>query len=399
MFMLYIVFSFSKTKHSIMIELWTHRQQYEEIENVVEEVINLLGRNQIWNFGDDLVDIHSRVKQLEELLDLSANDTVRLVGICGMGGIGKTTLATALFNKISPQFNACCYLDDLSKIYCNFGAASAQKQLLCQALNQGNMEIRNVSHGTMLITTRLRHLKMLVVVDNVDHVEQLEKLGLHPEYLGAGSRIVIISRDCHILQNYGVNEVYNVQVLDETQALQLFFKKAFKSHDIPKEYKELTLEALKYANGLPLAIKVLGSFLHDRDVCEWRSALTRIKENPSKDIMDVLRISFDGLENLEKQIFLDIACFIYSSGYFCKSDVMRLLGYRQFYPDIGMKVLIEKSHISYDKYECVQMHDLLKELGKSIVREKAPKEPRKWSRLWNYKDLQKVMKTNKVNEL
>ena len=316
-----------------------------------------------------------------------------------MGGIGKTTVATSLFKKISPQYNSFCYLDDLSKIYFNFGATSAQKQLLSQALNEvKNMEIQNVFHGTMLIRTRLRHLKMLVVLDNVDEVEQLEKLGLRPEYLGAGSRLIIISRDSHILQNYGVNEVYNVEVLDETQALQLFFKKAFKSHDIPKEYKELTLEALKYASGLPLAIKVLGSFLHGRDVCEWRSALTRIKENPSKDIMDVLRISFDGLENLEKELFLEIACFLPINHSYWESQMENLLEYRQFHPDISIKVLIDKSLISCED-EKIEMHDLLKELGKNIVREKAPKEPIKWSRLWSYKDFQKVMKINKVNKI
>ncbi|QCD87436.1 hypothetical protein DEO72_LG3g1972 [Vigna unguiculata] len=65
-------------KLSEMFELWPLRKQYEEIENVVEKVIDILGRNQIWSFGDDLVDMHSRVKQLEEVLDLSANDTVRL---------------------------------------------------------------------------------------------------------------------------------------------------------------------------------------------------------------------------------------------------------------------------------------------------------------------------------
>ncbi|BAT89926.1 TMV resistance protein [Vigna angularis] len=375
-----------------------NKQQYEEIENVVEEVINILGRDQIWNFGDDLVDMHSRVKKLEELLDLSANDIVHLVGIVGMGGIGKTTLATALFNKISPQFNACCYHDDLSKIYCNFGAASAQKQLLCQALNQGNIEIHNASHGTMLIRTRLCHLKALVVVDNVDQVEQLKKLGLQSEYLGAGSRIIIISRNCRILQNYGVNKVYEVEVLDKTQSLQLLLNKAFRSNDIGKEHKGLTLDILKYVNGLPLAIEVLGSFLLDRDVCEWRSALTRMEENPSKDIMDVLRISYDGLENIEKEIFLDIACFFSNNNsYSWEPTVKKFLDYRQFFPDIGMKVLIEKSLISRQNGD-IKMHGLLKELGKSIVREKAPKEPRKWSRLWNYKDLQKVMKINKEAE-
>jgi len=195
----------------------------------------------------------------------------------------------------------------------------------------------------MLMKSRLCHLKTLLVLDNVDEVEQLEKLGLHPEYLGAGSRLIIISRDCCILQNYRVNEVYNVQVLDEAQARQLLYRKAFKSNDIRKEYKELTIDVLKYVNGLPLAIKVLGSFLFDRDACESRSALTRMKENPSKDIMDVLRISFDSLENLEKEIFLDIACFFSNRmGYSWKPRVKKLLDYRQFYPDIGMKVLTER---------------------------------------------------------
>jgi len=375
-------------------ELWPHRQQSEEIENVVEKVIDILGRNQIWSFGDDLVDMNSRVKKLEERLDLSANDIVRLVGIYGMGGIGKTTLATALFNKISPQYSACCYIDDLSKIYLDSGAKGAQKQILCQALNQG-MEIHNVFQGTKLIRTRLCHSKTLVVLDNVDQVEQLEKLGLDPEYLGAGSRIIIVSRDLSILQHYRVNEVYHVPVLDETQALQLLYKIAFKSNDITEEYKKLTIDVLNYVKGLPLGIKVLGSFLLDRDVSDWRITLTRMKENPSKGIMNVLRISFDGLENLEKELFLDIACFL--SSQIWETKVNELLDYRQFYPEIGMKVLIEKSLISRRGWQ-IEMHDLLKELGKSIVREKAPKEPRKWSRLWSYEDLKKVMKINKVKE-
>ena len=83
----------------------------------------------------------------------------------------------------------------------------------------------------------------------------------------------------HILRNYGIDGVYNVQLLNKDKALQLLCKKAFKSDDIVKGYEEVTHDVLKYVNGLPLAIKVLGSFLFDRHVFEWRSALTRMKEN------------------------------------------------------------------------------------------------------------------------
>ncbi|RDX72289.1 TMV resistance protein N, partial [Mucuna pruriens] len=106
--------------------------------------------------------------------------------------------------------------------------------------------------------------------------------------------IIIISRDSHILRNHGVNEVYNAQLVNVNKSLQLLCRKTFKSVDIVKDYEKLTYDVLKYVNSLLLVNK-------------WRSALARQKENPSKDIMNVLQISFDGLEEMEKKIFLDIA--------------------------------------------------------------------------------------------
>jgi hypothetical protein len=79
---------------------------------------------------------------------------------------------------------------------------------------------------------------------------------------------------------------------------------------------------------------------------------------------------------MEKDIFLDIACF------FDGDDVTRvkeILDFRGFHPEIGLRVLIDKSFITCEG--AIWMHDLFKELGKSIVREKSPKEPRKWNRM------------------
>jgi len=341
----------------------------------------------------DIVGMHSQVEELENFLILDSNDDVRVVGICGIGGIGKTTLAKALCARISNQFAGCCFIDDVSKTYRDYGPIGVQKQLLCQTLNEENLEISNHSTGSNLIQTRLCQMKSLVVLDNVDKVEQLDQLAITRDCLGTGSRIIVISRDGHILRENGVDEVYKVQPLDHNNALQLFCMKAFKSDDIMSGYGDLTDDVLKYTNGLPLAIKVLGSFLYGREVSVWRSALERLRENPSPCIMDVLRISFDGLHDTEKNLFLDIACLFDRDS---ETYVKKKLDIRGFLHKIGLKVLIDKSFITSEMRR-ICMHDLFKELGKSIVREKSIKEPRKWNRLWDYKDVHKVISENMVN--
>ena len=349
---------------------------------------------------DGLVGMYSRVEQLEKLLEFNSNDDVRVVGICGMGGIGKTTLARVVYDRNFQQYGACCFIDDISKIYHDGGLISAQKQLICQIMNEEIQDIWNISKANNLIKTRLCHLKALIVLDNVDEIEQLQKLGVNRDCLCEGSRIIVISRDRHILNEYGMDEVYNVQLLNEDEAHQLFCKKAFKRDvimgcdDISKEYEELMDLALEYAQCLPLAIEVLGSFLCGRDISEWRSALARLRDNPKKEIMDVLQISFDGLELKEKEIFLDIACFfnIKNKGY-----VSKILDCCGFHSCIGIRVLIDKSLITIDKYGIITMHDMLQELGRKIVRQNAPNEPWKWSRIWRNEDFKRIMSEKMVN--
>ncbi|XP_072082480.1 disease resistance protein RUN1 isoform X2 [Arachis hypogaea] len=371
------------------------KSQSAEIENIVKVVTSILSPKQSSSLSNDIVGMHSPVQELEKLLVLDSDDDVRVVGICGMGGIGKSTLATILYEKISHQYDASCFVDDVSRIYEGYGPLGVQKQLLCQAFMEENFPTCNLSLANNLIQTRLRHRKVLIVLDNVDQGIQLEKLAIKPEWLGRGSRMIIVSRDEHILREYGVDDVYKVKLLNDENALQLFCRKAFKCNHVAKDYENLTNSVLTYANGLPLAIRVLGSFLFGRDVSEWSSALVRLKENPTKDIMDVLRISFDGLENMEKEIFLDIACFFHNEFVGYVKDILNIRG---FYADIGIRILIDKSLITCNHWGWIVMHDLLQELGRSIVREKSPKEPGKWSRLWDQKDLRYVQQENKTAE-
>ncbi|KAL1362167.1 hypothetical protein AAHE18_03G060100 [Arachis hypogaea] len=370
-----------------------NKSQSANIEEIVKAVTSILSPKPSSSLSNDIVGMQSPLEELKKILALGLDDDVRVVGICGMGGIGKSTLATILYEEISHQYDVSCFVDDVSETYRHYGPLGVQKQLLCQAFKEENFPICNLSLANNLIQTRLRHRKVFIVLDNVEKGIQLEKLAIKREWVGPGSRIIIVSRDEHILREYGVDGVYKVQLLNDENALQLFCRKAFKCNHVAQDYRRLTNSALTYASGLPLAIRVLGSFLFGRNVSEWSSALVRLKENPTKDILDVLRISYDGLEEMEKEIFLDIACFFPSREW----DLEDILSIRGFQPDIGLRILIDKSLIT-NVGNMICMHDLLRDLGRSIVREKSPKEPRKWSRLWNQKDLSDVLRENKAAE-
>jgi hypothetical protein len=243
----------------------------------------------------DLVGLTSPLEELEKHLCLDSANDVQVVGICGMKGIGKSTLAAVLYDRIFHEFEACCVIEDVSKIYRVDGPIGVQKQILRQTLKEERLRVCNPYEATILIRSRMLHLKALLILDNVDQIEQLEKLAVNRECFGAGSRIIIISRYEHILKEYGVDAhaPYKVPLLNQIDSLQLlFYQKAFKCADITSYYEQLACEMLHYTNGRPLAIKILGSFLFTLHISQWKNALIRLRESPNKDIIDVLQSKY-----------------------------------------------------------------------------------------------------------
>ncbi|KAF8029326.1 hypothetical protein BT93_E1881 [Corymbia citriodora subsp. variegata] len=283
----------------------------ELIQRIVKEISTHLDRTPL-HVAKHLVRIDSRVVKLKSMLNLESNDDVVMVGLWGRG-IGKTTLARALYNAIFTQFESSCLLANVREaLKDSKDLVQLQEKLLSEILPlQKILVLSNVDRGINLIQHRLRHKKVLLVLDDVDDLRQLNALAGECRWFGNGSRIIVTTRDKHLLTCHGIDQdhVYEVKALDDNEARKLLSDHAFPTHQKLEIKIDLVDSILKYARVLPLALEVLGSLLCGRREDVWESTLHKLSRIPNKTINDVLKISYNGLEENEKEIFLDMACF------------------------------------------------------------------------------------------
>ncbi|XP_056175548.1 disease resistance protein RUN1-like [Syzygium oleosum] len=378
------------------IKGWELKKQghWKFIKSVIQEIVMKLKTKDKYVI-EHIVGMHDRVEAIMKLLDVDSGG-MRIVLIHGMGGIGKTTLAKVVFNKINHLFSHCCFLGNVRESSLSFGLITLQKQLLSNMFGSGFHDIINdVDDGIKVIAQRLSNKKVFIVLDDVDDEEQLEKLAIKHVSLNSGSKIIITARNKSVLKADQIFE-YEVKPLDSVQSLELFSRHAFGRNFPTNDYDSLSRQVVSMTGGLPLALEVIGSLLHCQNKALWIDVLDNLREIPHEKVQDKLKISYNALSHEQKQIFLDIACLFVDED---QTNAFYMWKDCRFFPDYSIQVLVCMSLIKITDDNKFWMHDQLRYLGRKIVCGYTRlMDPRKQSRLWDPLTAFNIIRTEERKE-
>ncbi|XP_031492369.1 disease resistance protein RPV1-like isoform X2 [Nymphaea colorata] len=386
--------------HGFTLKSNANGDEAELVDIIVEEVQSKLGKSPL-HVAKYPIGMEGQVQEVRKLLKKDGQG-VNMIALQGMPGIGKTTIAKAVYNELFHDFHgASTFISDVGEKFRKGEGVKCQEQLIYDIMGKEDRfkhSIGSTDAGINKIKETTRCRKVLVVLDDIDRVEQLQALAGARDWFGLGSVIIITTKDKSLLSKQDIEEsqIYKPKLLDEEESFQFLVRHVLKGRQPTKKELDMLREIAKTAGGLPLAIEVLGPHLScKRNMEVWRRELEKLKEIPVEDVESKLKISYDGLPDVEKEIFLDICCF------FVGADCGRSTHYYweacRFHSESAIKLLQDRSLISLDKQNRFHMHDLLRNMGREIVLRRSEVPPSwKLSRVWTTDDIFDLLERDEV---
>ncbi|XP_023634750.1 disease resistance protein RPS6-like isoform X1 [Capsella rubella] len=365
------------------------------IEAIANDILAKLNLAPSKDF-EDFVGMEDHIAKMSVLLDLESEE-VRMVGIWGTSGVGKTSIARVLYNQLSRQFQGSVFIDRafVSKSLEIYKSANPDdynmklhllRNFLSEILDKKDIRIDCLGE----VEERLKHRKVLILIDDLDDQVVLDTLVGQTQWFGSGSRIILVTKDKHFLRAHRIDLIYEVCLPSQELALQMFCRYTFRQNFPPDGLMELASEVALCAGNLPLGLKVLGSYLRGREKEDLIDILSRLRNGLDGKIEKTLRVSYDGLnDKKDKAIFRHIACLFNGKNV---NEIKLLLAHSGLDVNIGLKNLVDKSLI-HVREDIVEMHSLLQEMGKEIVRAQSD-EPGEREFLMDSKDICDLLEDN-----
>eukprot|EP01018_Ginkgo_biloba_P030794 Gb_33212 [translate_table: standard] len=361
---------------------------------VVDEVMKKVSSTETLFVAKFPIGLEKHVNKLKEYIFQwrTAEKNVICVGIIGMGGIGKSTLAKALYNEIRSNFSRASYIEDVKAQVEKNGSKHIQQSLLQQLLRY-NFELSNSSQGEEMLRKKLNGKDALIVYDNIEYSYQMDAI-FFEDVLHPGSAIIVTTRDQSIFRRWNNYLKYELSTLHFSQSKELFCRHAFHSDHPFAPFDILVDQFVNVCKGLPLALEVCSSQLYNQSYANWISFWKRISAKMLPELQSILRASYEQLDKKQKEIFLDIAIFFYGEN---SETIPRVWEEKAGDFSYDLQILERKCMIKLD-CSWLGMHDLFRELGRAIVDEECPKYPGRRSRLWRPSDVKDVLQNSSGTE-
>ncbi|KFK26019.1 hypothetical protein AALP_AA8G193000 [Arabis alpina] len=267
----------------------------EMISKIVRDVANELPSTDF----NRLVGIEAHVAKMKSMMCLES-DKVKIVEIWGPSGIGKSTIARALYKQVSCNFQLKFYKEDVDGIQYddNYLQNHLENELLSGILDHRDMKIPDIQEAQL----RLRHQRVLLILDDVSSNE-LKAFGNLIQGLRFGSKVVVTSEDVFKLKTNGINQIYKVVFPAREEALQILSYSAFGQKSPPRSYLEKAIEAVRIVDPFPLDLKVIGSSLRGKTKDEWTTILPTFRKYLKEGYMSrakVIRFACNGLSTKQE---------------------------------------------------------------------------------------------------
>ncbi|KAL3744348.1 hypothetical protein ACJRO7_013590 [Eucalyptus globulus] len=371
-------------------EKFANGHEAELITELVQVIMDEQRHNFLPPLPGNLVGNDDRVAEVMKLADIAPSET-RIIGICGIGGIGKTTLAKNIYNKLAKKFECRSFLIDIRETIKGQSMVHIQNILISDITGNRGSCVPDSMRGIVNIQSSCNGKKVLIVLDDVGEPDHLDKLIGHCNF-GLGSRIIITCRDKALLKSE--YKCYELKEMNDRDSMLLFCLHAFGGKQPPTELATLSGNIVAAAGGFPLTLEIIGSCLKQKgkDEVIWTETLEKLRQVPPRNVQEKLKMSYDSLDDKEKRMFLDIACFFIGINKRFVTYLWKDLG---LCPAIGLARMIDLSLIKYGDNDELRMHDQLRDLGRDIACP-ADKESWDWSRLWG-EEAMKVLRRKEVN--
>ncbi|CAM6128931.1 unnamed protein product [Calypogeia fissa] len=262
----------------------------------------------------ELPDSLTGVERILEEVKGKLKNTRRL-GFHGMGGIGKTTLVMALFNDLERFYDCTCFIKDVKDI------TGPGQKVLDTVLVSMHYRGKKSTEDTAGLELKMRGKTLLLVLDDVNSERDLNIVAKLIRDIGidvAGSRFVATSRNKELFAPEYEYELHAVELLSPQSSKDLFLTCAPDGRNLP--FQNYVEEIVKKCDRLPLTLQVVGKHLHlkRRKETDWKLIVRALDEAKNigglnEKLWAKLKISYDGLDEGEKSMFLDATTVFYKS--------------------------------------------------------------------------------------